>query len=74
MIRKNDHATPCTEKLDFFDQYTVLDAGSEGPDRDEVFAEVQISVERGANAALDEPFGMIHIDAYMPLSPEMDGD
>ena len=99
LLRANtDHATPCTERLDFFDGYSVLDAGNfEGDDRDEVFAEVQafveglvrkgvrftmiggdhsvtIPVERGVNAALEEPFGIIHIDAHMDLSLEMDGD
>ena len=99
LLRANtDHATPCTERLNYFDQYSVLDAGNfEGDDRDAVFAEVQrfvedlvrkgvrftmiggdhsvtIPVERGINAALDEPFGIIHIDAHMDLSLEMDGD
>lgn len=98
-LRDNtDHATPCTERLDFFDGFRVLDAGNfEGPDRDKVFAEVQtfvenlvrkdirftmiggdhsvtIPVQRGVNAALDEPFGIIHIDAHMDLSLEMNGD
>ena len=28
LLRANtDHATPCTERLDFFDQYTVMYAG-----------------------------------------------
>ena len=99
LLRANtDHATPCTERLDYFDQFTVLDAGNfEGENRDEIFAEVQafvedlvrnnirftmiggdhsvtIPVERGINAALDEPFGIIHIDAHMDLSFELEGD
>ena len=29
LLRANtDHATPCTERLDYFDQFTVLDAGN----------------------------------------------
>ena len=99
LLRANtDHATPCTERLDYFAGFTVLDAGNfQGEDRDEVFAEVQeyveklvkegtrftmiggdhsvtIPVERGVNAALDEPFGIIHIDAHMDLSFELEGD
>jgi len=99
MLRANtSHATPCNEKLDFFKDYKVLDAGNfESEDRDEIFAEVQayvedlvrkgirftmvggdhsvtIPVERGVNAALDEPFGIIHIDAHMDLSYELEGD
>ena len=35
---------------------------------------VTIPVERGVNAALDEPFGIIHIDAHMDLSYELEGD
>ena len=35
---------------------------------------VTIPVERGINAALDEPFGIIHIDAHMDLSLELEGD
>ena len=98
LLRANtDHATPCTERLDYFDDFTVLDAGNFEGERDEVFAEVQdyvetlvrngvrftmiggdhsvtIPVERGVNAALDEPFGIIHIDAHMDLSYELEGD
>ena len=98
-LRENtDHATPCTERLDYFDCFRVLDAGNfEGGDRDAVFAEVQefteelvrkgirftmiggdhsvtIPVQRGIDAALDEPFGIIHIDAHMDLSYELEGD
>ena len=99
LLRANtDHATPCTERLDYFEDFSVLDAGNfEGGDRDEIFAEVQayvtdlvkkgihftmiggdhsvtIPVERGIDAALDEPFGIIHIDAHMDLSFELEGD
>lgn len=98
LLRANtDHATPCTERLDYFDDFAVLDAGNFEGTRDEAFAEVQeyvetlvrndirftmiggdhsvtIPVERGVNAALDEPFGIIHIDAHMDLSYELEGD
>lgn len=99
LLRANtDHATPCTERLDFFKDFEVLDAGNfQGDDRDEIFAEVEayveelvrqgrhftmvggdhsvtIPVERGINAALDEPFGIIHIDAHMDLSEALEGD
>ncbi len=98
-LRENtDHATPCDERLDFFKEFSVVDAGDfKGEDRDKVFAEVQsfvqklveagqrftmiggdhsvtIPVERGINEALDEPFGIIHIDAHMDLSYELEGD
>jgi len=98
LLRANtDHATPCTEMLDYFDDFAVLDAGNFEGERDDAFAEVQgyvemlvrngvrftmiggdhsvtIPVERGVNAALDEPFGIIHIDAHMDLSYELEGD
>ena len=99
MLRANtDHATPCTERLDFFPDFKVLDAGnfSEGS-RDDIFRNVQsyvadlvrrnirftmiggdhsvtIPVERGINDALDGPFGIIHVDAHMDLSYELEGD
>ncbi|MBQ9061012.1 MAG: agmatinase [Firmicutes bacterium] len=98
-LRENtDHATPCSERLGFFKDFSVLDAGDfKGEGRDEVFAEVQdfvqklvaagqkftmvggdhsvtIPVERGIDKALDEPFGIIHIDAHMDLSYELEGD
>lgn len=99
LLRANtDHATPCTEKLDYFDSFKVLDIGNfdEGS-RDKVFAKVQetvadlvrggtrftmiggdhsvtIPVERGINEALSEPFGIIHVDAHMDLSYELEGD
>ncbi len=99
LLRANtDHATPCTEKLDYYSEFKVLDAGNfEKGSRDEIFADVQqfvadlvrkgvhftmiggdhsvtIPVERGINEALDEPFGIIHIDAHMDLSYELEGD
>ena len=99
LLRANtDHATACSERLGFFQDFRVLDAGNfEGEDRDAVFGEVQqfvtslvsagrrftmvggdhsvtIPVERGINAALSEPFGIIHIDAHMDLSYELEGD
>lgn len=99
LLRANtDHATPCTERLDFYKDFRVLDAGNfEGTDRDAIFSEVQayvsdlvrkgvrftmvggdhsvtIPVERGINEALDEPFGIIHIDAHMDVSYELEGD
>ena len=98
LLRANtDHATPCTERLDFYKDFGVLDAGNFEGERDEIFAEVQsfvevlvrqgkrftmvggdhsvtIPVERGINAALDEPFGIIHIDAHMDLSEALEGD
>ena len=98
LLRANtDHATPCTEKLDFYKDFEVLDAGNFEGERDEIFFEVQsfvedlvrqgkrftmvggdhsvtIPVERGINAALDEPFGIIHIDAHMDLSEALEGD
>ena len=99
LLRANtDHATPCTERLDFFSDFEVLDIGNfQGDDRDEIFSEVEscvkslveqgkhftmvggdhsvtIPVERGINAALDEPFGIIHIDAHMDMSVALEGD
>lgn len=98
LLRANtDHATPCTERLDFYKDFEVLDAGNFEGERDEIFSEVQsfvedlvrqgkrftmvggdhsvtIPVERGINAALDEPFGIIHIDAHMDLSEALEGD
>lgn len=99
MLRANtDHATPCTERLDFFSDFKVLDAGNfEEGTRDDIFKDVQayvanlvkkgvhftmvggdhsvtIPIERGINEALDEPFGIIHIDAHMDISYELEGD
>ena len=99
LLRANtDHATPCSESLDYYKDFAVLDAGNaEGADRDAIFAEVEdfvkelvskgkkftmiggdhsttIPVERGINAALDEQFGIIHIDAHMDLCYDIGGD
>lgn len=98
LLRGNtDHATPCTERLAYYKDFTVLDAGNFEGDRDEVFAEVEayveslvrqgkkftmiggdhsttIPVERGINNALDEEFGIIHIDAHMDICYELEGD
>ncbi len=99
LLRANtDHATPCTERLDFFSDFQILDLGNfQGNDRDEIFSEVEacvkslveqgkhftmvggdhsvtIPVERGINAALEEPFGIIHIDAHMDMSEALEGD
>ena len=99
LLRANtDHATPCSERLDFFSDFSVYDAGNfEGGTREDIFKAVQafvkelvskgqkftmiggdhsvtIPVERGINEALDEPFGIIHIDAHMDLSYELEGD
>jgi arginase family enzyme len=43
LLRANtDHATPCTERLDFFSDFRILDAGNfQGDDRDEMFSEVE---------------------------------
>ena len=102
-------STPCTEKLEFYQDFSVFDGGnftcgeavSSGTDlkeaRDEMFSEVQeyvcdlvkkgirftmiggdhsvtIPVERGINDALDEQLGIIHVDAHMDLSMELEGD
>ena len=98
LLRANtDHATPCSERLAYFRDFEILDAGDFQGERDEMFAEIQdyveglvrkgirftmiggdhsttIPVERGVNAALDEQFGIIHIDAHMDLCFELDGD
>ncbi|MBR3719119.1 MAG: agmatinase [Firmicutes bacterium] len=92
------HATPCTERLEWFGDFTVHDGGNFiGDDREAFFAQVQayveglvrsgkrftmvggdhsvpIPVERGINAALDEPFGIIHIDAHMDIDDALEGD
>lgn len=91
-------STPCTERLEWFDTFNVVDAGDfEGEEREQLFDEIRdyvaelvrkgirftmvggdhsvtIPVERGINDAADEEFGIIHIDAHMDLSFEMDGD
>lgn len=92
------HATPCTERLEWFGGFTVHDGGNFiEEDRDAFFAQVQayvedlvrsgkrftmvggdhsvtIPVERGINAALKEPFGIIHIDAHMDIDDALEGD
>lgn len=92
------HATPCTERLEWFGDFTVHDGGNFiEEDRDAFFAQVQayvedlvrsgkrftmvggdhsvtIPVERGINDALDEPFGIIHIDAHMDIDDALEGD
>lgn len=97
-LRANtNHATPCTERLEFYKDFAVLDAGDFEGNRDEIFEEVEayvaelvknnikftmiggdhsvtIPVERGINKALDEDFGIIHIDAHMDLSYALEGD
>lgn len=91
-------STPTTEKLEYYPDFNVVDAGNfTGEDREAMFAEVQeyvaglvrdgvkftmvggdhsvtIPVERGINDALDEEFGIIHIDAHMDLCDALDGD
>ncbi len=101
MLRANTlQSTPCTERLDWFGTFNVVDAGNfplTMDDREEVFADIQkfvcelvkagrkftmiggdhsvtIPVERGINDALDEPFGIIHIDAHMDLCDALEGD
>ena len=92
------HATPCTERLEWFGHFIVYDGGNFiGEDREEFFARVQtyveglvrsgkrftmvggdhsvtIPVERGIDAALEEPFGIIHIDAHMDIDDALEGD
>ena len=101
MLRANTlQSTPCTERLEWFDTFNVVDAGNfplTMEDREEVFADIQkfvcglvkagrkitmiggdhsvtIPVERGIDDALDEPFGIIHIDAHMDLCDALEGD
>ena len=101
MLRANTlQSTPCTERLEWFDTFNVVDAGNSPltmDDREEVFADIQkfvcglvkagrrftmvggdhsvtIPVERGIDDALDEPFGIIHIDAHMDLCDALEGD
>ena len=92
------HSTPSTERLRYYEEFKVLDAGDFVNDnRDELFSEVQeyvrelvskgirftmiggdhsvtIPVERGINDALNEQFGIIHIDAHMDLCDALEGD
>ena len=91
-------STPCTEKLCYFSDFNVVDAGNFiDEDREKMFAEIQayvaelvrngvkftmvggdhsvtIPVERGINDAVDEDFGIIHVDAHMDLCYCLDGD
>ena len=98
-LRQNTFcSTPCTERLNYYDDLNVVDAGNfESSDRDTLFAEIEdyvaglvkmgkkftmiggdhsvtIPVERGINKALDEEFGVIHIDAHMDICDELEGD
>lgn len=92
------HATPCTERLEWFGDFSVYDAGNFiSEDRSEFFARVKdyvtslvkrgirftmvggdhsvtIPVEQGIDAALDEPFGIVHIDAHMDIDDALEGD
>ena len=99
LLRANTlSSTPCTEKLEYYADFQVVDAGNfVGEDREAMFAEVQayvadlvrkgvkftmvggdhsvtIPVERGINDAVDEDFGIIHIDAHMDLCDALEGD
>jgi len=92
------HSTPSTERLFYYDDFNVVDAGDfDDSDRDVIFGEVErfvcdlvkngtkftmvggdhsvtIPVERGVDDALDEDFGIIHIDAHMDICEELEGD
>jgi agmatinase len=92
------HSTPSTERLFYYDDFNVVDAGDfDDSDRDVMFGEVErfvcdlvnngtkftmvggdhsvtIPVERGVDDALDEDFGIIHIDAHMDICEELEGD
>lgn len=99
LLRANTlSSTPCTERLAYFADFNVVDAGNfVGEDREAMFEEVQayvaelvkkgvkftmvggdhsvtIPVERGINDAVDEDFGIIHIDAHMDLCDALEGD
>lgn len=91
-------STPSTEKLAFYKDFNVVDAGDfTAESRERLFEEVRrfvcglvkygvrftmvggdhsvtIPVERGINDALDDDFGIIHIDAHMDMSEELEGD
>ena len=98
-LRANtDHATPCTESLDYYKEFRVLDVGDfQAETREELFREVEtyteslvrrgipftmiggdhsvtIPVQKGVDAALTEPFGIIHIDAHFDLCDALEGD
>lgn len=99
MLRQNTLcSTPCTEKLDYYEDFNVVDGGNFiNEERSVIFDEVQkyveriteagvkfimvggdhsvtIPVERGIDDALDEEFGIIHIDAHMDLCDALEGD
>ncbi|MBR5230069.1 MAG: agmatinase [Firmicutes bacterium] len=99
LLRANtETSTPCTEKLEYYSSFNVVDAGNfYDEDREVMFAEIQeyvsglvrngikftmvggdhsvtIPVERGINDALDEDFGIIHVDAHMDLCDCLEGD
>ncbi|MBQ8564147.1 MAG: agmatinase [Firmicutes bacterium] len=91
-------STPSTEKLEYYSDFNVVDAGNFiGENREAMFDEIQeyvaglvragvkftmvggdhsvtIPVERGINDAVDEDFGIIHIDAHMDLCDALEGD
>ena len=99
LLRANTKcSTPCTERLEYYADFNVVDAGNfVGEDREAMFEEIQkyvaelvragvkftmvggdhsvtIPVERGINDAVDEDFGVIHVDAHMDLCDALDGD
>lgn len=99
VLRANTkHSTPATERLAYYKDFIVKDAGDFTSDsRDEIFKEVSEYVEKlvrenvrfvmiggdhsttipvhtGIDNAVDEDFGIIHIDAHMDLSYALEGD
>ncbi len=99
LLRKNTFsATPSTERLNYYDEFNVLDAGDFiNENRDELFNQVEeyvkylveneikftmvggdhsvtIPVEKGIDNALDEEFGIVHIDAHMDLCETLSED
>lgn len=99
ILRANTkHSTPSTEKLAYYSDYNVVDAGDfEGENREVIFEEVEkfvkelverdskfimvggdhsvtIPVERGIDEGVNQPFGIIHIDAHMDLCESLEGD
>lgn len=99
VLRANTkHSTPATERLAYYRDFIVKDAGDFTSDsRDEIFKEVSEYVEKlvrenvrfvmiggdhsttipvhtGIDNAVDEDFGIIHIDAHMDLSYALEGD
>ena len=77
-LRKITHTiSPTTEDFRDISSVKVKDLGDcVGKDRDEMFADhsVTIPVHRGVNRAVEEDFGIIHIDAHFDLCHEMHGD